>query len=127
MKQLTPAEKMRGNRALGIGCLGIIVIAVLVGLAKSCEPRSAADIRREKIEALMSDADGGFDAVNAAIRGRLAIPASYKQVQTRYETDRDTFRVYVEYTATNALGGTVRGRAEATMTTAGNLLSLEMP
>jgi len=103
---------------LGIVLLGTFALVMLVDTdsgtaAKKAvaekkappPPKSAAEIRREKIERGFSGWDGSHRALERWIKKRLKDPGSYEHIETRFGDKGDHVLVITTYRARNSFGG----------------------
>ncbi len=138
--KLTPEKvaeiKKKELRSLGIGCLIIIVVAIIIAIAshfgafssskttKSSVPKSKEETRRERIEKSFSVWDGSHRRLTKVIKESMNDPKSYEHVKTVYWDKGDHLLVNTTFRGKNALGGVVVNWVEAKVDLNGNVTEI---
>jgi len=122
-----------------IGCIpSLIVIALVFWVisnigsgpkpnpvsAPISTPKTAADVRKERITAGFSQWDGSHIALEKIIKQSMHNPDSYKHVKTTYKEEKDGLLVATQYRGTNAFGGVVTSQMVAKTDLDGNVIKI---
>ena len=93
----------------------------------SKKPKTAHEIKEEKIEKLFSAYDGHHYGLTRMIKNAMHDPSSYDHIATRHECDTDTCNsllVRTSYRGKNAFGAIVKGRIVARVDLEGNITEI---
>lgn len=141
----------KGNKEIGcFGSIFIIVVVVIIaakivgggspatrnpgpgagpgtGSASSApaKPKTAEEIRQEKIERQFSAWDGAHLKLERSVEDSLKDPDSYEHIETRYGIKGDRLTVVMTFRAKNSFGGYVVQQAKGVYDIEGN--TLEQP
>lgn len=120
-----------------VGCLGavaILAVALVIGSIIStgggsgskepAKPKTAAELRADKIQNQFSPWDGSHRQLEAVLKKSLKDPDSYEHIETRFKDNGDEgIYVVMKYRAKNSFGGYVVNSVAATYSIDGVLLS----
>lgn len=128
----------------GIGCLGLIGIIFLIGMFGSmfgesnntttksttskvsapAKPKTAEEIRKERIEGAFSAWDGSHRGLEKLIKQTMNDPDSYDHEETAYWDKGDHLIVKTTFRGKNAFGGVVKNWVMAKADLDGNIIEV---
>jgi len=116
----------------GIGCLGLIGVILLVGMFgnmlsesnKTSKPKTAKEIRKERIESTFSAWDGSHMGLEKLIKRTMNDPDSYEHVKTVYSDKGNYLIVKTTFRGKNAFGGVVTNWIMAKADLDGNIIEV---
>lgn len=93
--------------------------------APPAAPKTAEELRTEKIAKAFSAWDGSHRQLEAYIIKQLRDPDSYEHIETRYiDSGEDTLTLYTKYRAKNGFGGYGIGEVVATAHIDGHVIKI---
>mgnify|MGYP001282484131 CR=1 FL=1 len=87
-------------------------------------PRTAVELREEKIRSGFSSWDGSHIGLEKIIKQSMHNPDSYKHVKTTYIEDGNELTVATQYRGTNSFGGVVTSQVIAKTDLDGNVIKI---
>lgn len=87
-------------------------------------PKTAEEIRAEKIKNSFNSWDGSHYELTRLIKKNMHDPESYQHVSTRFHDDRDSLLIRTSYRGKNAFGAVVLNRLVARVDLDGNLVQI---
>lgn len=123
------------NKASSSGCgilvllgIGLIVAIAIIGSpsenASPSAPKTASQLRTEKIESGFSAWDGSHKKLTELIKASMNDPKSYDHVKTTYGDYGDYLIVRTEFRGKNAFGGVVLNWWKAKCSLDGQVIEL---
>lgn len=93
-----------------LAVVGFIIYAAVTPDApkKPQKPKTAAELRKEKIEGCFSAWDGAHRNLEKQVKAAMNDPDSYDHVETRYSDKGDHLIVSTTFRGKNSFGGTVK-------------------
>ncbi len=129
-----PVKKERKPVGCG-GAIGLLVLVLIVaaiiggernsvgtGSSEPSKPKTAAEIRQDKIERQFSAWDGSHRELERWVEANLKDPDSYEHIETKYGDQGEYITVQMKFRAKNSFGGYVVNTAIGKYSLNGNAI-----